>query len=46
VDSVFRLAPFEKSLMVTQVDQTWKSVIQNLEQIDATLDELMLDEEQ
>jgi hypothetical protein len=32
--------------VVTHVDQTWNSVLEGLEQIDAVFDELMLDGEQ
>jgi archaellum component FlaC len=46
VNSVFRLASLEKSLVVTHVNQTWKSVLKDLEQIDVAFDELIIDEEQ
>jgi hypothetical protein len=31
---------------VTHVNQTWKSVLKDLEQIDVAFDELIIDEEQ
>jgi hypothetical protein len=37
---------FVNSVMVTHVDQTWNSLLEGLERIDAAVEELVLDEEQ